>query len=92
MGAIDDNKHEAQADGQPVSGVSHQELAGVSGDNVDEKMKALEVVAETATEAEEKQVLRKIDWHLLPVLMLVNAIQLIDKNVRTSRRFTNARF
>lgn len=30
---------------------------------------------------EEKKVLRKIDWRLLPVLMVLNTMQLVDKNV-----------
>lgn len=81
MGTVEDNKGEVQADGQPASAVSHQELAESSGGNVDAKIKTLDAITETATEAEENKVLRKIDWHLLPVLMLVNAIQLIDKNV-----------
>ena len=32
-------------------------------------------------EEEERQVIRRIDWRLIPVMLAVNSLQLIDKNV-----------
>ena len=36
---------------------------------------------EAVTPEEEKKVLRKIDFRLLPIMMLLNTLQLVDKNV-----------
>jgi cob(I)alamin adenosyltransferase len=36
---------------------------------------------QSVSEEENAAVLKKIDWRLMPVLVIVNCIQLIDKNV-----------
>lgn len=60
---------------------SHEELATHDVHHTDEALKALHSHIEPISEEEEKKVLRKIDWRLIPIMMLVNSVQLIDKNV-----------
>jgi len=68
-------------DSQNVSDVSHLEVAKSSHGESPGSLKEADACIEDTSAEEGKKVLRKIDWHLLPVLMLVNAFQLIDKNV-----------
>lgn len=60
---------------------SHEEVAEQKDQHGDEALKILGSHVELITEEEERKVLRKIDWRLIPVMMLVNSVQLIDKNV-----------
>ena len=57
------------------------EHADPSVDGGDEALKVLGSQVEQVSDKESAKVLRKIDWRLVPVLMFVNALQLIDKNV-----------
>lgn len=66
---------------QDIPDASHEEVATKVGRHGDEALKILGEHLEAITEEEEKKVLRKIDWRLVPVMMLVNSVQLIDKNV-----------
>lgn len=66
---------------QSIPDASHEETATKVGGHGDEALKVLGEHLEVITQEEEERVLRKIDWRLVPVLMLVNSVQLIDKNV-----------
>jgi hypothetical protein len=76
----------SESAGLPKADVSHEETASTV--MMDEKTKngddALKFIAnqdiEPITPEEEKRVLRKIDWRLLPILMLLNTLQLVDKS------------
>lgn len=70
--------------------ILQQEVIDTQYDNDDEGGKI--AVDESLNAQEAAKVLRKIDWHLVPVLVLVNAIQLIDKNVRISKCFRKCTF
>ena len=63
----------------------HEERMEKIDRNGDVALKFLGDDVEPITEEEEKRVLRKIDWRLVPVMMLVNSVQLIDKNVSPLR-------
>jgi hypothetical protein len=64
------------------SDVSHEERAEKGALDDDEALKVLHSHFEAYTEEEERQVVRKIDFRLIPIMLAVNALQLIDKNVR----------
>lgn len=64
--------------------MAQDEKLGISGDDA---LNYLSGSAPQATEEEEKKLLKKIDWKLLPVLMLLNSIQLLDKNVSLRTAF-----
>lgn len=61
--------------------VEHEEQAQTTSGG-DEALKILGDQSEEISEEEAKAVLRKIDWRMVPLMMLVNTIQLVDKNVR----------
>jgi hypothetical protein len=48
----------------------------------DEALKILHTHYEPYTKEEERRVLRKIDLRLIIVMLLVNGLQFVDKNVR----------
>lgn len=54
----------------------------------DEALNTLDPDGEEISEEEYKAVLKKIDWHLTPVLMVINMIQIVDKNVRVPSSYT----
>lgn len=68
---------------QLAQDITHEEAALDKTDTVndDQAYKYLASHNTVATPEEEKAVLRKIDWRIIPLLMAVNCIQLIDKNV-----------
>lgn len=70
-----DNKVPKTAD------ISHEEVSKPAVIGGDEALEVLGDHAEPISEEEAAAVLKKIDWRLMPVLILVNAIQLTDKNV-----------
>lgn len=49
----------------------------------DEALKILHTHYEPYTKEEERRVLRKIDLRLIIVMLLVNGLQFVDKNVRS---------
>jgi hypothetical protein len=51
-------------------------------DDGDEALKILLTHYEPYTKEEERRVLRKIDLRLIVVMLLVNGLQFVDKNVR----------
>lgn len=67
------------------SGAAHLEKEELPTKNQgqDDVLEFLRGGAEEFSEEEAKAVLKKIDWRLTPVLVLVNCIQLVDKNVRS---------
>jgi hypothetical protein len=69
----------------------HVELKPLNDKGGDEALKALDPNEEAITEEEYKAVLKKIDWRLTPVLMVVNMIQIVDKNVGASHVQTESR-
>ena len=81
MDTNQETKSEKQVEARDLQEISHEELADPSHGRGDEALKVLDGLVANISEEEETQILRKIDWHLLPVLMLINAVQLIDKNV-----------
>lgn len=81
MDTNQETKSEKQVEARDFQAISHEELADPSHGKGDEALKVLDGLVANISEEEETQILRKIDWHLLPVLMLINAVQLIDKNV-----------
>lgn len=48
----------------------------------DEALKILHTNYEPYTKEEERRVLRKIDFRLIIVMLIVNGLQFVDKNVR----------
>lgn len=66
---------------QNMSDTSHEEMAEKRDVHADDALKFLYDHRDSVSPEEEKAVLRKIDWRLIPVMMLVNSIQLVDKNV-----------
>jgi hypothetical protein len=48
----------------------------------DEALKILHTHYEPYTKEEERRVLRKIDFRLIIVMLIVNGLQFVDKNVR----------
>lgn len=80
MEATSENKSGAAIGDDLKADVLRQEMADSSYDGEDQKT----AFDDPASPEEAAAVLRKIDWYLVPVLVLVNAIQLIDKNVRYS--------
>lgn len=50
--------------------------------NGDDALKILHTHYEPYTKEEEKRVLRKIDLRLIILMLLVNGLQFVDKNVR----------
>ena len=66
-----------------VDASDHLELKPLNVKGDDEALTALDPNEEAITEDEYNAVLKKIDWRLTPVLMVVNMIQIVDKNVRT---------
>lgn len=60
----------------------HYELKTKPVEGGDEALNALDPNEQDISEEEYKIVLKKIDWNLTPVLMVINMIQLVDKNVR----------
>ena len=59
-----------------------EDAPGTDDATATEAHKYLLDVGDVVTEEEEKRVLRKIDWKLVPIMVLLNAVQLVDKNVR----------
>lgn len=47
----------------------------------DEALKVLRDGFQSYTKEDEKRVLRKIDWRLVPLMLAINGIQFVDKNV-----------
>lgn len=86
MDNTQETKSEKQVEARDLQEISHEELADPSHGKGDEALKVLDGLVASISEEEENQILRKIDWHLLPVLMLINAVQLIDKNVCNALR------
>lgn len=64
-----------------VTDPSCEEKMEVASRSGDEALKIMHTNFEPYTEEEEKAVQRKIDWRLIPLMLIVNALQLIDKNV-----------
>jgi ACS family allantoate permease-like MFS transporter len=48
----------------------------------DDALKILNSHYEAFTPEEERKVLRKIDWRMCSLMLLINGMQFIDKNVR----------
>lgn len=85
---MQERKEEYHLDNQDVSDVSHLEVTESGPEERPGAHNESNTRIEDTNAEEAKKVLRKIDWHLLPVLMLVNAIQLIDKNACLLLDFT----
>lgn len=83
MRTTGENGAETPVQSDTKAEILQQEVIDAQYDNDDEGRKI--AVDESLNAQEAAKVLRKIDWHLVPVLVLVNAIQLIDKNVRISK-------
>ncbi|KAF2730354.1 MFS general substrate transporter [Polyplosphaeria fusca] len=60
--------------------IDHIETEKTDLKNGDEALDFLDGHAEDIGEEEAAAVLKKIDWYLMPVLIIVNCIQLVDKN------------
>ncbi|CAK7204298.1 hypothetical protein SEUCBS139899_007053 [Sporothrix eucalyptigena] len=65
----------------PTVDIVHEELGLEKNDTVndDQALRFLASHVVVSTEEEERKVLRKIDWRIIPLLMIINCIQLIDK-------------
>lgn len=61
-------KHDETLDGEVVAPVSNDQFDEVEGFAVDE--------------AESRRVLRKIDWHLMPIMCVVYGLQFVSRAVR----------
>lgn len=59
----------------------HDEIVKPSQTGGDEALKILGDHVEAISEEEAAAVLKKIDWRLIPLMCIINALQLIDKNV-----------
>lgn len=82
MGSTNEGKIDAPSETEGKAEILQQEIINSTYDQIDEVEKP--ALDESTSAEEAAKVLRKIDWHLVPVLVLVNAIQLIDKNVSSS--------
>jgi hypothetical protein len=61
---------------------AHEELAKPDFSGGDDALKVIGGHADDViSEEEAAAVLKKIDWRLIPVMTIVNAVQLTDKNV-----------
>lgn len=84
--AVRHSSEAAKASGVEVEQVSipntsceeKMELPAPSGD---EALKIMHSTFDPYSDEEEKVVERKIDWRLIPIMLTINALQLIDKNV-----------
>ncbi len=64
-----------------IPNISSEERMEQSAPSGDEALRILHTRFEPYTEAEEKAVQRKIDWRLIPIMLIVNSLQLTDKTV-----------
>jgi MFS transporter, ACS family, allantoate permease len=64
-----------------VPGAEHDELKTFNVQGGDEALQTVDPEEASISEEEYAAVLKKIDWRLTPVLALINAIQIVDKNV-----------
>ncbi|CAK7235502.1 hypothetical protein SBRCBS47491_009314 [Sporothrix bragantina] len=79
MGVPDNEAAPAAA---PAVDIVHEELGLEKNDTVndDQALRYLASHVVAATDEEKNAVLRKIDWRIVPLLMVINCIQLIDKS------------
>ncbi|KAM0723527.1 hypothetical protein Q7P37_000514 [Cladosporium fusiforme] len=82
MGTANENTIASPTGDESKADILKHEVLDPSFDHDDEAQKT--ALDESISAEEAARVLRKIDWHLVPVLVLVNAIQLIDKNTLSS--------
>ena len=70
------------ATSEKPTGVLHEEDATAEQlRHGDEALAVLTTDTDPIGDEEARKVRRKIDWRLLPAMMVINALQLVDKNV-----------